>query len=89
MNLSMEWQCEELACANALPALTLGSAWQRVAVTNTFNAMPIDKILTLAWCMWIVINRSPGQRGKASLLMVNLYAANKVLNTPRAEEPLM
>jgi hypothetical protein len=79
-----------LACANALPARTLGSAWQRVAVTNPFNAITIDdKILTLAWRMWIVINRSPGQRGKASSLIVNVEAANTGLNTPRAEEPPM
>ena len=26
VNLSIEWQCEQLACANALPAATLAAA---------------------------------------------------------------
>jgi hypothetical protein len=42
VNLSMEWQCEQFACANALPAITLGSALHTVAVTNTFNPITID-----------------------------------------------
>ena len=35
VNLSMEWQCEQLACANALPAAMLGAALHGLAITNT------------------------------------------------------
>src|ERR1700712_2054982 len=34
----MEWQCEQLACANALPARMLGSARQGIAMANTLKA---------------------------------------------------
>jgi hypothetical protein len=30
----MEWQCEQLACANALPAKTLGAALHEAAPAN-------------------------------------------------------
>ena len=50
VNLSMEWQCEQFACANALPAMTFGSALHTVALTNTFDAITTDEaILTLSW----------------------------------------
>ena len=51
VNLSMEWQCEQLACANALPAAALGSALHKVAFNNTLSAIATeDTILTLSWC---------------------------------------
>ena len=37
VTLSMEWQCEQLACANALPAMTLGSALQGIAANMAEN----------------------------------------------------
>jgi hypothetical protein len=39
VNLSMEWQCEQLACANALPAATLGAALHGIDVTNAARTM--------------------------------------------------
>jgi hypothetical protein len=52
VTLSMEWQCEQLACANALPAMTLGSALHGVAAANTLQAITTgDMILALTRCM--------------------------------------
>jgi hypothetical protein len=46
VTLSMEWQCEQLACANALPARTLGSALHEAAAANVLKAITTgDRIL--------------------------------------------
>jgi hypothetical protein len=34
VNLSMEWQRAQFACANALPAATFGAAWHGTAIAN-------------------------------------------------------
>ena len=50
VTLSIEWQCEQFACANALPARTFGSALHRVAVTNRFNAITTDDMILCLIC---------------------------------------
>ena len=44
VTLSMEWQCEQLAYANALPAMTLGSALHGAA-TNKLKAITTDDMI--------------------------------------------
>jgi hypothetical protein len=39
VNLSMELQCEQLACANAIQPRRLGSALHGIATVNTLKAM--------------------------------------------------
>nr|ALS89318.1 MetaGeneMark_Unknown Function [uncultured bacterium] len=49
VTLSMEWQWEQLACAKALPASTLGSALHGVAAANALKA--ITTVFALSWFM--------------------------------------
>jgi hypothetical protein len=51
VTLSMEWQCEQLACANALPAMTLGSALHGIAAANMLKAITTGDVTR---CMWIL-----------------------------------
>jgi hypothetical protein len=43
--LSMEWQCEQLACANALPARTFGLALHGTAVANMIAAITTGDVI--------------------------------------------
>lgn len=42
MNLSIEWQCEQLACAKALPRCTLGAASDDVMFAVTLKTAATD-----------------------------------------------
>ena len=58
VNLSMEWQREQLACANAFPAKILGSAQHGIAVTNTLKATTAgDMILVFRRYMQIAMSQ--------------------------------
>ncbi len=63
VTLSMEWQCEQLAWANAFPARTFGSALHRVPKRKTFTVITTDDaILTFIWGILIAINCSESAR---------------------------
>ena len=63
MTLSIEWQCEQLACAKAFPARTFGSALHTVAERKTFIVITTDDaILTFIWGVLIAINCSESAR---------------------------
>jgi hypothetical protein len=47
VTLSIEWQCEQLACAKALPAIGFGSALHGVPATNALKATTIDDTTVL------------------------------------------
>jgi hypothetical protein len=52
VNLSMEWQCEQFASANALPAWTLDSEEQGAAKVKTLKAITAaDAILSIDPCL--------------------------------------
>jgi hypothetical protein len=64
VTLSIEWQCEQLAWANALPAIALGSALHGVTAVNALKAMTTDDIsVPLNRCMQTAmkpISQNPG-----------------------------
>jgi hypothetical protein len=63
VTLSIEWQCEQLACAKAFPARTFGSALHTVAERKTFIVITTDDaILTFIWGVLIAINCSESAR---------------------------
>jgi len=64
VTLSMEWQCEQLACANALPARTLGAALHEAAAATTLKAITTgDRSLGRRERRgWFLINSNNGQR---------------------------
>ena len=47
VTLSIEWQCEQFACANALPASALGSAMHEVPTAIALKAPTTDDMMFL------------------------------------------